>query len=537
MKEVDRIVALLEDESLEKRIAAAIVLGEIKAKGPEVTDGLMSLALSEVPAVQRHALEALAKVGPKRVVSKIFPLLGRGSDEVRRAAARAIASVGEEIVPVIRTRLATAEGDERRALDSILADLGGKDAFTALLSSLTAGDGNSAKAAAIAVRQQVKSADARQRKSYLAETERFLKQQKKAQGSAETVAAAIKILGYLEDEKATEVLLEYAGDDQQPPLVRQEAIIALRFALTNKSQAPAVVPALIDAAAATDRTLAQTALHTLGSLTLSATHAKRLEKLLHHPEIERARFVIEQLGRQKGADAAKLLVQVIATQEKRRAELAAAALAGNEDAIPLLAKALLEAEDADRAWMLKKVLHPVARKIPAAIRKQILGAAVERLAEREAGWEALLEVARDADSEAAGEALRELAAKLKRGKDKNKAIPVLTVLARSGLAAPEDTYTLAAIELAKSTKDVRPTARSGDDALKLLNGLVTRGFDVAGALRKDKSLGLEDLYYAGFHFAEEGHPIGNTLLEEVVKKGGRTKLAKMAKNKLSLAEA
>ena len=39
----------------------------------------------------------------------------------------------------------------------------------------------------------------------------------------------------------------------------------------------------------------------------------------------------------------------------------------------------------------------------------------------------------------------------------------------------------------------------------------------------------------GFHFAEEGHTLGDDLLEHVVKKGGKSKVAKAAKNKLSLS--
>src|SRR5262245_17492745 len=183
MKEVDRIVSMLEDDAIEKRIAAAIVLGELKAKGPEVTDGLMRLVESNVPALQRHGLDALARIGAKKVVTRLFPLLTTGADEVRRAAARTIASVGEEVVPQIKARLATAVADEHRALDAILADLGGKEAFTALLSDLSS-DGETAKAAALAVRQRVKTADGAQRRSYLAETERFLKQQRKEKGTA-----------------------------------------------------------------------------------------------------------------------------------------------------------------------------------------------------------------------------------------------------------------------------------------------------------------------------------------------------------------
>ena len=40
----------------------------------------------------------------------------------------------------------------------------------------------------------------------------------------------------------------------------------------------------------------------------------------------------------------------------------------------------------------------------------------------------------------------------------------------------------------------------------------------------------------GFHFAEQGHPLGEELLRVVVDKGGRAKIAKMAKSKLALGE-
>src|SRR5262245_37250147 len=108
MKDVDRIAALLKDPAIEKQIAAAIVLGELKAKTPPVVEGLAKLLESQVPPVQRHALEALAKIGPKKVVQRIFPLLMTSSVEVRDAAVRTIATIGEEIVPTIKERLATA---------------------------------------------------------------------------------------------------------------------------------------------------------------------------------------------------------------------------------------------------------------------------------------------------------------------------------------------------------------------------------------------------------------------------------------------
>lgn len=202
MSEVDKIIGLLKDLSIEKRIAAAIVLGELRVKKPEAIDGFVSLLDSGVPILERHALEALTLLGSaKKVVGKAMELLASNVDDVRLAAAAAIRSVGTDVVPLIRARLEatgpSAPGSlERRALDAILANLGGKDAFSTLLRGLaTAGGpnaagGDAAKAAALAVRQRVKDAGVRERRSYLAETEKYLK--KNEDRAPNAIAAALK---------------------------------------------------------------------------------------------------------------------------------------------------------------------------------------------------------------------------------------------------------------------------------------------------------------------------------------------------------
>jgi len=539
MSEVVKIVQLLKSEAIEKQIAAAIVLGELRAKGPGVVEGLAEVLGSGVPLLQVHALDALARVGAKKALPTIFPLLGTGADDVRRAATRAIASVGDEVVPIIKQRMATASADERRALDAALAELGGKDAFSTLIKGLASSDPEAAKAAALAVRQQVKGADGHKRRSYLAETEKFLEAQKKKDAAPSAIAAAIKILGYLEDEKTVPTLLAYATDEKQHPSVRQEAIIAFRFALQTDKPSAKVVDALVKAAEAADRTLAQTALHTLGSLQIGEDAPKRLEKLALHPDFERARFVLDLLGRMGGSEAARVLTKVLVTTADRRyAEAAAAGLNGKEDAVPALAKALLETDNPDRAWVLRNVLRPTAKKISSASKKAILEEAMARLASAGRGWEALLDVARDADPDAAAEALRVLAQKLRRASGKEeRARSVYQILCKSDRATDDDRYALASLELARSNRDTRPASRAGDEGLRLLALLLRTGYDVGKALKKDRGVDLEQLYYVGFHFAELDHPVGEELLEEVVKKGGRAKVAKMAKNKLALSDA
>jgi HEAT repeat protein len=538
MSEVGKIVGLLKSEAIEKQIAAAIVLGELKAKGPGVVEGLGALLDSGVPMLQVSALDALSRVGAKKALPQIFPLLSTGSDDVRRAATRAVASVGEEVVPLIKQKMSAAGPDERRALDAALAELGGKDAFSALIKGLVSSDAEAAKAAALAVRQQIKNADGHKRRSYLAEVEKFLEGQKKKGGAPGATAAAVKILGYLEDEKTIPMLLQYSNDEKQHASVRQEAIIAFRFALQQDKPSAKVIDTLVKAAEHPDRTLAQTALHTLGSLAVSEETAKRLEKLALHQDFDRARFVLEMLGRMGGNEAARVLTKVLVSAADRRyAEAASNGLSGKEDAVPALAKALLETTNPDRAWLLRNVLRPTAKKISSSMRKQILEEAIDRLGKGERNYEAQLDVSRDADPEAVAEALRDLAARLRK-KDENKSRVVYSILCKSDRATDEDRYALASLELSKSNRDTRPASRAGDESLRLLGSLVRHGkFDVARALKKDRVLELDHLYYVGFHFTEEGHPLGEELLEEVVKKGGRAKVAKMAKNKLALSEA
>jgi hypothetical protein len=246
-------------------------------------------------------------------------------------------------------------------------------------------------------------------------------------------------------------------------------------------------------------------------------------------------FVLALLGKQGTQEATKALVSVMLSAEPRKAEMAARELEGKELAAGPLARALADTEDVERARLLRHVLKPLAKNIAPALRKELLDAAMDRLGSGERGWESHLDVARDADPDAVASALRALGGKLRKQGIGDKAARVLSVLCRADRATDDDRYGLASLLLAKSPKDTRHASRAGDESLTMLGSLLSRGYDVAGALKKDRTLELEHLYYVGFHFSEEGHPLGDELLTRVVDEGGRGKVAKMAKNKLALS--
>jgi len=535
---IDRIATMLSSDAPDKRIAAAVVLGELKAKTPGVVRGLAAALSDDNFAVQRHVLDALARIGADKTVGDVMPLLASRDAGVRAAAAEALVSVGESIVPRLQARLGDAGHDERMALESVLARLGGKEAFGALLSGLQHAGEEEASKAAVAMRQQARVADARQRKSYLAQLERVLAEQdKKSEPNTAAVKAAIKMLGYLEDERALPTLLKYGSSKKQPGPIRQEALIALRFAQKNAKPDAKLLGALVSAAESDDRTLAQTALITLTSIDLPARLAGRLDPLITHPDLERARFIIDMLSHRKTEDSAALLVQVMSEQEMRRAKLAAQALRERRDAAPLLADALAGARDPERVRLLASALRPFANELKPAQRKKLLDAAIARLASGERGIEALFEVAREANPKAASETLRDLYGTLVKKRDHTRALSVLRLMCRTEGAGPEDRYQLGARLLGLSHLDTNAAARRSDESLQIFERLIREGYDVASALRRDRSIELDALYYVGFHFIEEDHPLGEELLKMVADKGGRKKIGKMAKNKLELAGA
>jgi len=535
---VGKIRALLGSQAHERQIAAAIVLGEIGARDAAVVDALGAAAAGGVAPVQRHALEALARLAggksARRVMPAVITCLASRDEAVRRAAVDAAIAFGDDAVGPVRGRLADAtDVVERRALEEVLGRVGGKDAFSALLAALDTTDVEAARAAALAVRQRVKDAAPREKAGYLAHVTKLLRAKgapKKKGFNPALVAGGLKILGYLEDPAALPTLLAFARDKRQPAAVREEAIVALRFTARGKAGAR-VGAALAELAERAPAELARPALYTMASLDLPPALVPRLKKLALGGEPERALLAIERLAQiatPAGADA--LAGVLTATQDRMRAEAAANALGARPEGPLAIARALLAVRDGERAALLARLLRPRVRALAEGgaagkkLAKALLADALARIGDGQP-VDALLPLAREIDRDAAGSGLRALAVKLQKRKDGDAALAVLRLVGRAADATPDDGYALAAAELRAGRRD---------EALAIVQQLVERGFDVASALRRDRQVSPEQRYQLGFVLVERRHPAGEEILTDLAG-AGRNKVAKMAKAKLKSA--
>jgi len=544
-----KLTALLAHDAPERQIAAAIVLGELGVTDASAVAALITAATTDHPAIQRHAVEALGRLRAPRALPAVLAALASRDEGLRRAAIAAMIGFQDAAVGPVRERLtATTDPLERRALEEILGRVGGKDAFSALLAALDTTDAEAARAAALAVRQRIKAANARERAGYLAQVTKLLGRQnarsaKEPAAGAGLTTAALKILGYLEDPAAVPLLLGYAKDARADEAVRQEAVVALRF--TSSGAAARVAPVLLDIADGPSPSLARTALYSLASLDVPPALAKRLGALAARAEPERALLALERLGQMPHAEAGQELARLLAeTPDRARAEAAASALAHHPEATAALASALLETTDAGRVALLAKLLQPQAPALASGtaaekkLARALIQAAVERAGDPGPAGQALLPLGRALDAAALADGLRAAAERaararvLPRAKAKGAAPSPADValalrrrLGHSAEATPQDGYALAVAEL---------NAGHRDEALGIFRQLLDQGLDLAASLRRDRQLDAETRYQIGFHLADQRHPAAEEILGDVAK-SGRGKTAQMAKAKLKSA--
>lgn len=549
MDALERIAKLLDDESPRKRIAAAVVLGELKVKDPAVVSRLVQMAKDPVDAYAEAAIEALGEIRTLKALPVLFDSLGRGK-ELQAKARVAISELGEEALPEIRSRLVNATPEVRAVLSQLLPAVHGRQSFEMALEGLRDQPWDAINKVALSVRQEARTMSEAERRVMKTQCEKFLAKKKSADDEP-AVRGIIKILGFLELAETQDLILGYLGP-RQPQAIRMEATTALRFALAkgpSKKALRRLMELLLDA----DPLVGRAARDSLTVLKVGSEFADELAELCASEIGEVALWAIHHLGElavsEKGAAgklAAKTLLPVARSHERARAEAASKVLAQLPGGDSLLCEALADAEDETGAQVLADVLAnsrpeegaaSLASTLAKKDVKRLLEAGGKNLTKHLSVARKQLEPVRAADPEAWAELLREKAKALQK-KDPARAEAIGNLLGRSMVATPEDRFGLVVQQLAHSSLDPHPRARQRDPSLAELEKLHKEGFKIAEAASKDKKLTDEARYYLGVHFAEkpmfELKNIGAEILEGLAT--GKTKIAKAAKNKMKLLQ-
>ena len=515
MDAVDRIVALLKDDSPRKRIAAAVVLGELGAKAPPVISALSAMARDPLSAIAEPAVEALGKLGAKSALPVLLVALER--KDLSKAASEAIASLGEDALPALRDKLAKATPEVRAAVSGMLPAVRGS--FAMVLDGLKGQPWDAVSKVALSVRQTARTASPSEKEAMAKQAGTFLKKLKEDEPA---LRGAIKILGYLELPE-TVALIEPFLAAKNSAAVRVEAITALRFALGPKPKAKSL-KALTRLLEDPDALVARAARDTL-----TVVPGMTAAELAKHAQAKAGELALWAIDRLRALGAAKELAVLASSADRSRAEAAVKALSGLPGTAPLLVDALAKAREEAGAHAVAEALEKVPLSAKDVAKLRTAGAAMLKksfaIARRQ------LDPVRRVDPQGWAGLLRAAA---------KKSEIVSELLARSNQATPQDRYLHASQLLRRSPLDPHPRARQSDPALAELEKLAADGFALSAAVAKDKSLSEEARYHAGFHFAEHHAPEvrsqGVAILEDLAG-SGRGKIKRAAKNKLALMQA
>lgn len=538
MDALERIATLLDDESPRKRIAAAVVLGELRVKDAFVITRLVAMAKDPIDAYAEAAIEALGSTRSIKALPVLLDALGRGKDLAAKARA-AISELGEEALPEIRTRLERATPEVRAALSALLPAVGGRQSFEMALEGLRGQPWDAINKVALSVRQESRTMSDAERRVMKTQAEKFLAKKKSADDEY-AVRGVLKIVGYLELEDTQDLLLGYLST-KQAPAVRVEAATALRFALT-KGPSKKALRRLMELLLDDDALVGRSARDSLTVLKVGSEFCDELAELCDSAIGEVALWAIHRLGElavsEKGAAgklAAKTLLPVARSGERARAEAASKVLAALPGGDSLLVAALAEVEDETGAQVLADALVPLSAVLKKNDVKALLEAGGKNLGKHLSVARKQLEPVRTAAPDAWAELLRDKAKALAK-KDPARAEAIGNMLGRSKVATVEDRFAILVAQLAHGSLDPHPRARQRDPALQELERLHREGFKLGDAVAKNKALSDEARYYVGVHFAEKAtyelKNVGAEVLEALA--SGKNKLGKAAKNKLKL---
>jgi len=531
---VKKLIGLLDaKQPAALRRAAALVLGELGVKEREVGEALVAV-LDDPDAELR--MEAMKAAGALKVEPALKQLLARvalGGTEAD-VAAQAAASLGAKGVHALQDMMAKTAPGLRRRIAAALAAGGSRSAETAALETLLDGDPGVIDAACRTLITEVRALPPAQRKTVADQVHDLLASgTKKSPLSPHSEAALLRLFTAIGDGRVEEVC--WPRTEAGRPLgLRAEALQALGKLpeLKNKQAFKALLACALDR----DFRVVAPALMMLKHQEATGKSLAAWLPLLQAPDVAARRFAIDKLAGHDSAELATELLAALKHPDRGLREQALAALAKMEHGRDALAGELLAAATPDEAWQLARAQAGLSKDYSPALRTKLFSKASTYLEADDRRGDALLSVLRQAEPKELRDRLADRAVALRKKKQYDAALHYLRLLAQDPACGEAMRFELAACGLKVSPKDLALPSRAADHCLHQFARLIhSHETDPLVHVQKAAWLEAEDLFYLGFHFIEAAGPereFGGQVLHLLLKKAGRTKLAKDARAKL-----
>lgn len=527
---VKKLVRLLHpDQPPDVRAAAVLVLAELGVKDAEANAELIARLDDADPAVRQTAIQAAGKLKITKALPTLLDRIRGGGPEANLSA-DAAAKLGPDAVKKLQDLLHQVVPGLRKYIAAALTTVSsaGAEAGVAVLADK---DPQIALAAANAIIGRIPTMPPDQKKALVAELVSVATDRKnKLPPSAEL--PVVKVLASLNDPTAADAL----WDRTQPGYTHEVRAAALGV-VGGWLQTPTKEQwkRLFACAAEKAFAVAAPALVLLERLPASDKQFAEWLALMAAPDSAARRVAMDKIGSRDTPEVAAALMEQLNHPDRSLRDAARARLATLETGRKSLVTALLAAETQDEMWQLARLIAPFAKSFAAKLRADVSAKACKYLEADDHKGDPLFFLLREADSATLRDELLEKAVAKRKKKDYEGALRYLKLLARDPAVGFAVRLELGMVGLKQSAKNVAPDARNIDHSLRNFSSALGQdAAETTAQTTKAKWLDADDLFYLGFHFAEQfgqEREFGVAVLKHLVK-ASKGKAAAAAKNKL-----
>lgn len=544
MSPLQKLPELLESDDIALRIAAVRVITEIGLSSKEVIRGLGRCLQEPDDELRLVALKGLARLGAKDVSPMVVPLI-LSAGPLREQAMAVISKVGPSVIPQLKLLYPQADFHGKRAVITALSRIGGKHALAYLLSILPEEPFEIQKHLTLYICEALDRMSPALQAPIYSLVLRMVRKKGVERQPQILITGAILLGHFKGGMRAVKARAQLRAlvEKKYPPEVRRHAMFSFNRLVGQAKLSTAEEQFLWKAVCNDDwHNMAQHALAGFQRLHIPKNALTKTIDLLHKsPHFSVHIHIFERLQNSDRVEVAEAILPFLADARFRVREAAESALRRMPTSIESLFGLLMKTDDLE----ITQRINAILRDFPQKTRQKYVERASSRLLalfeENDPHYRSFLDFVKSLDPEPLRKRVYQKAQKLKRGKTGDKwerMTSLLQLLWDNHLITAEGRYLLATGLVRASKKDVAPASRRANLGLRVLRALIYDDYKtLARRLINDKDLTAEDYFYLGFHFAEEGEdmrPFSTLMLERVVGKYPRSKVAGPATHKLQL---
>jgi hypothetical protein len=531
-----KLIKLLSSDGATIRSAALVVAGEIGIKDGELSSIVLKLLDDPSAQVRLEAVRAAGKLRIEKALPTLLDRIGHGGSE-GAAAAKSAAMLGAKGVTALQELLHKVVPGVRKYIAIALAETGVDGSGAAAIDVFRESDAAVTDAAAQAIAARIPDMSAAKKKSLASELVK-LATAKKSPIPASSESAVIRLLAALNEPASA----SYFWDRTQSPHPADIRAVAIQT-VGGWLESPTAEQwnKLFACAADPDFRVVGPTLLILERLPYSAKQLNQWLALFRAPDVASRRLAVQKLGEINSSIIAEGLVQQLTHHDRGLKDAARAKLTRTDAGRSAYIAALLASEHHEEAWVLARGIAPMSGELSTKLKSEILKRAGEFIESGNHLADPLLFLLKEADPNVLRDGLFNRAVDYRKKKKYETALAYLKYLGRDPGAGFPVRFELACVGLKLSPKQLDRESRVNDACLSQFGHAANADLDeTVRQLDKAKWIDADDLFYIGFHFAEDLGRLrlfGAACLKLSIARSPKGKTAQNAKTKLKTIAA